>query len=81
MMGLALHLCLQFGRSFDIGSRSQLRPFFEGRVGVENLLRAGMDLEIGRLTRSDLMIRDGITGQRYRTITSGGGRGSRLLLA
>jgi len=63
---------VEFGRSFDIGSRSQLRPFFEGRVGVENLLRAGMDLEIGRLTRSDLMIRDGITGQRYRTITSGG---------
>ena len=63
---------VEFGRALEISARSQFRPFLEGRVGVENLLRAGVDFEFGTLTRGDLMIRDGITGQRYRTLPSEG---------
>ncbi len=63
---------VEFGRAYQIGARAQLRPFLEGRIGVETLIRAGVDFEIGRLTREDLMVRDSITGQRYRTIPVGG---------
>ncbi len=63
---------VEFSKPVDVGARSRLRPFVEGRVGVENLIRAGVDFEIGELTRGDLMVRDSITGQRYRTIVSDG---------
>jgi hypothetical protein len=62
---------LEMARPFNLGSRSQLRPCVEARAGVETLVRAGMDIEIGRLTSQDLMVRDGISGQRYRTILLG----------
>lgn len=61
---------VEMGRPFQLGARSQLRPFVEARAGVETLIRAGLDLEIGKLTQGDLLVRDGITGQRYRTILS-----------
>ncbi len=64
---------VEFGKPISFGSRSQLRPFIEARGGVETLLRAGVDFEIGKLTQSDLMVRDGITGQRYRTMLLGDG--------
>ncbi|WP_424436107.1 lipid A-modifier LpxR family protein [Planktotalea sp.] len=64
---------VEMGRPFEIGTRSQIRPFIEARAGVETLARAGVDFEIGKLTSSDLMVRDGITGQRYRTILNGAG--------
>ncbi|WP_375264325.1 hypothetical protein [Planktotalea sp.] len=63
---------VEFSKPFDVGVRSRLRPFVEGRVGFENLIRAGVDFEIGKLTQGDLMVRDSITGQRYRTILSDG---------
>jgi hypothetical protein len=46
----------------------RLRPFLEGRAGVETLVRAGVDLTIGDVGRGGLMTRDPVTGQRYRTI-------------
>lgn len=64
---------VEFSRPFDIGSRSRVQPFVEARGGVETLLRAGFDLEIGTLSRGDLMIRDGITGQKYSTMPRVGG--------
>lgn len=63
---------IEMGRSFSLSNRTQLRPFVEGRAGAETLIRAGADLVIGQLTQGDLMVRDGITGQRYRTVTSEG---------
>lgn len=66
---------VEFGKPFALGSRSQVRPFVEARAGVETLVRAGVDFEIGRMTRGDLMVRDGITGQRYRTMGLGSGSG------
>jgi len=62
---------VEFGRPFDLGERARFRPFIEGRGGVENLLRVGVDFEIGKITQTDLMVRDGITGQRYRTMPEG----------
>lgn len=64
---------VEMARPFTLGERSQLRPFIEARAGVETLVRAGMDFEIGTLSSNDVMIRDGITGQRYRTILGGQG--------
>ncbi len=64
---------IEFGKPISFGERSQLRPFVEARRGVETLMRAGVDFELGSLTQSDLMIRDGITGQRYRTMLLGDG--------
>ncbi|MEP5153104.1 lipid A-modifier LpxR family protein [Planktotalea sp.] len=61
---------VEMARPFKLGARSQVRPFVEARAGVETLIRAGVDFEIGQLTQSDLMVRDGITGQRYRTIVT-----------
>jgi hypothetical protein len=58
------------GQSFDLGSRTTLRPFVEGRAGVETLVRAGFDLTFGELGRDELLVRDSVTGQRYRAITS-----------
>lgn len=64
---------VEMGRPFALGARTQARPFFEARAGVETLARVGVDFEIGKLTTSDVMVRDGITGQRYRTILLGEG--------
>ena len=55
------------GREFDLGA-ARIRPFAEARVGVEDLVRAGADITIGSLTRNELMIREPVTGQRYRVV-------------
>ncbi|MGR3461885.1 MAG: lipid A-modifier LpxR family protein [Roseovarius sp.] len=58
---------VEAGRSFDLGG-VQLRPFAEARVGIETLVRAGADITIGRLTRGELLVREPVTGQRYRAV-------------
>ncbi|MDA3859582.1 MAG: DUF2219 family protein [Roseovarius sp.] len=55
------------GREFSYGM-ARIRPFAEARVGVEDLVRAGADITIGMLTRNELMIREPVTGQRYRAV-------------
>ena len=55
---------VEMSKAYSLGSRTQVRPFVEGRGGVETLLRAGIDFEIGKLTQGELMVRDGMTGQR-----------------
>ncbi|MFY0682244.1 MAG: DUF2219 family protein [Thalassovita sp.] len=57
----------EVGREFSFGS-SVLRPFVETRVGVETMLRVGADLTIGDVGKQELLVRDPVTGQRYRTI-------------
>lgn len=58
---------IEAGRSFELGA-ARLRPFAEARVGVETLVRAGADLSFGRLTRGELLVREPVTGQRYRAV-------------
>jgi hypothetical protein len=58
---------LEAGRSFDLGA-ARLRPFAEARVGVETLVRAGADLSFGSLTSGELLVREPVTGQRYRAV-------------
>lgn len=62
-------LVVETGQSFALGGRSNIRPFIEGRAGVETLVRAGFDLTFGELGRDELLVRDSVTGQRYRAIT------------
>ncbi|WP_210879881.1 lipid A-modifier LpxR family protein [Roseovarius autotrophicus] len=62
---------LELGRSFDLGS-ARLRPFAEARIGAETLVRAGADLSFGRLTRGELLVREPVSGQRYRTVHNEG---------
>ncbi|MDQ7069230.1 MAG: DUF2219 family protein [Rhodobacterales bacterium] len=61
-------LVVESGRTFDIGGQASVRPFLEGRLGSETIVRAGFDISIGRIGRGELLVRDPVTGQRYRTI-------------
>lgn len=45
-----------------------LRPFTELRWGAETLARIGADFTLGPVGQGELLVRDPITGQRYRTI-------------
>lgn len=60
---------VESGQSFALAERTSLRPFIEGRAGSETLVRAGFDLTFGDLGRGELLVRDSVSGQRYRTIT------------
>lgn len=59
---------MEFGRTFSFGESTELRPFVEARAGAETMLRAGADLSIGRVGTGELLVRDPVSGQRYRTI-------------
>lgn len=61
-------LVLEAGRSFRWSDRVRARPFVEGRAGDETLVRVGADLTFGVLGLDDLMVRESISGQRYRAI-------------
>lgn len=58
----------EMGQSFSMGANASVRPFLEARVGDETLVRAGFDVTIANFGQSDLLVRDPITGLRYRTI-------------
>lgn len=60
-------LVFEYGRPVTLNSTTELRPFAELRTGDETLIRSGVDLYIGGLTHNDLLVRDQVTGQRYRT--------------
>ena len=45
-----------------------VRPYVAAEAGVETLLRAGGDLEIGHFGDQSVMLRDEVTGQRYRAV-------------
>lgn len=59
---------MEMGRSFDVSNQTHIRPFVEARAGLETLVRVGFDLTFGALGRGELMSRDPVSGQRYRTI-------------
>lgn len=61
-------LVAEVGRRFALGDRAEVRPFIETQVGLESFVRAGGDLVFGAFGRDDLMVRDAITGNRYRAV-------------
>jgi hypothetical protein len=61
-------LVAELGRSYRLGNAVDLRPFAEARAGDETLLRIGADLTIGSVGQGELLVRESITGQRYRLI-------------
>jgi|SRR6056297_47308 len=69
----------EVGRDYYVGGPVRIRPFIEGRVGAETLLRVGADMVIGSLGDGGLMVRDPVSGQRYRTV-DGDGRGLSFIL-
>ena len=56
------------GSSLSMGGQVVLRPFAELRWGVETLARIGADLTIGSVGQGELLVRDPVTGQRYRAV-------------
>ncbi len=65
---------LELGRTMTLSQGVELRPFVELQGGVETLARIGADLRIGGIGDGELLLRDAITGQRYR-VTDAGNRG------
>lgn len=61
-------LVVEAGHNLALSAATRLRPFVEARAGVETYARAGFDLTIGTLTQDDLLVRDPVSGNRYRTI-------------
>ncbi len=58
----------ELGKTITLGPRSRLRPFVEARAGDETLVRIGADLTLGTAGQGELLVRDPVTGQRYRTM-------------
>ena len=61
-------LVFEYGRPMNLNSTTEIRPFAELRTGDETLIRSGVDLYFGGLTEHDLLIREQVTGQRYRAV-------------
>lgn len=59
---------LEMGREMELGQSGVMRPFVEARAGDETLVRAGVDMTIGTFGQGELLVRDWVTGHRYRTI-------------
>lgn len=58
----------EIGRPVRVSDRLTFRPFAEAQAGVENLVRVGGDVIIGRVGQEDLWLRDVPTGQLYRGV-------------
>ena len=55
------------GHEFDLGGKTRMRPFVETRLGDEDLVRVGVDFTVGDFGRGELVSRDWVTGNRYRS--------------
>ena len=73
-------LVAEIGKSFALAGDAVLRPFAELRAGDETLLRFGGDLVVGGLATGSLMLRDGVTGQRFRAVRGTGADGISFVL-
>lgn len=62
----------EVSETLTLGNGIILRPFAQAQSGVEDMLRVGGDVLIGTVARSDLMLRDVVTGQLYRGTQSPG---------
>lgn len=62
-------LVAEVARSLDLADgRTIARPFVEAQAGLETFLRAGVDLSFGGYGKGALMLRDQVSGQRYRAV-------------
>ncbi|MEP1765686.1 MAG: lipid A-modifier LpxR family protein [Sulfitobacter sp.] len=61
-------LVTEIARDIALSPRLHLRPFLEGRAGAETLVRAGADLTFGNLGLGELLVRENVTGHRYRVV-------------
>ncbi|WP_240931852.1 lipid A-modifier LpxR family protein [Parasedimentitalea denitrificans] len=61
-------LVFEAGQEVDLGANLSLRPFAEARAGDETLVRVGADFSVGTVGRGELLVRESVTGQRYRAI-------------
>lgn len=65
----------EIGRDVPLGGTgARFRTFFEARAGVETLVRAGVDVTVGTVGLGELLVRDPVTGHRYRSV-QGAARG------
>ncbi len=70
----------EFGRDLAVSPRMHIRPFIEGRAGAETLVRAGVDLTFGSMGTGELLVRESVTGHRYRVISDESATGFSFLL-
>ena len=61
-------LVMEAARSYRWTDKAELRPFAEGRAGDETLVRVGADMTFGIMGLGELLVRENVSGQRYRTI-------------
>lgn len=62
-------LVAEVARNLDlVEDRATVRPFVEVQAGLETFLRAGVDLSFGGYGQGALMLRDQVSGQRYRAV-------------
>lgn len=59
----------EIGHNYALGGAVTLRPYLAAQAGVETWVRAGGDLTFGHFGEQSLMLRDDVTGQRYRGVT------------
>ncbi len=78
--GLHPTLVAEIGRDLALAPRLHLRPFLEGRAGAETMVRAGVDLTFGTVGMGELLVRESVTGQRYRVISDDAASGFSFLL-
>lgn len=58
----------EVARDLELAPNVRMRPFLEARAGAETMVRAGLDLTFGSVGTGELMVRESVTGQRYRVI-------------
>jgi Uncharacterized protein conserved in bacteria (DUF2219) len=58
-------LILEVGDAIELGPSATLRPFLEAQIGIESLVRAGLDVTLNTSGNVDLWLRERVTGQRY----------------
>jgi hypothetical protein len=74
-----LNLSGEIGRVWDVGA-ARVRPFVEAQIGMEDFLRAGLDVTFGRLGRGDQMVRAVTTGHRVPVGLGGGDAGFNVVI-
>lgn len=82
-LGNALHLTgtAEFAWPVRVSGLVTLRPFAEAQAGAEDMLRVGADVFIGGVGHSDLLLRDGVSGQLIRGIETPGQGGGYSFVA
>ena len=77
--GLYPTAVVELARHYSVGP-SIARPFFEVRIGAESLVRTGFDITFGTVGHGELLVRDPVSGHRYRTIWNSDWRGHGLVV-